>query len=203
MSPWLENTVSFKSSVSGECVLKTLSSAGLTPTTRAELRASHAGEFGAVWIYRGILFVNAFKKDEDIQAFAQHHLATEKVHLAGFETHIHEFRGSLLLFAWGLAGFFTGVLPSLFGRDWVFYTIFCVESFVDEHYREQLAILNHDNSPLIKEFSHQMKSFHADELAHRDEAKALMTKPENQLMHLWGALVGRGSGFAVKVAKLI
>jgi ubiquinone biosynthesis monooxygenase Coq7 len=47
---------------------------------RAQLRASHAGETGAVWIYRGILLVNRLKHDPDIKTFAQHHLATEKDH---------------------------------------------------------------------------------------------------------------------------
>ena len=44
---------------------------------RGELRASHAGETGAVWIYRGILLVNRLKRDPDIKIFALHHLATE------------------------------------------------------------------------------------------------------------------------------
>ena len=75
---------------------------------RSELRASHAGETGAVWIYRGILLVNRFKRDAEIETFAKHHLATEKDHLTQFENLIHRFRGSALLIIWMFAGFMMG-----------------------------------------------------------------------------------------------
>ena len=58
--------------------LRTLDKTRYASSIRAELRASHAGETGAVWIYRGILLVNRFKRDSDIDMFAKHHLATEK-----------------------------------------------------------------------------------------------------------------------------
>ena len=44
----------------------------------ADLRSDHAGEVGAVMIYRGILAVS---RDAKVRAFAQHHLATEETHL--------------------------------------------------------------------------------------------------------------------------
>ena len=42
-----------------------------------ELRTDHAGETGAVWIYRGVLAVS---RDPALRAFAQRHLATERRH---------------------------------------------------------------------------------------------------------------------------
>jgi hypothetical protein len=44
----------------------------------AELRSDHAGETGAVWIYRGVLAVS---RDEQVRQFAERHLATEEKHL--------------------------------------------------------------------------------------------------------------------------
>ncbi|MBC7446006.1 MAG: demethoxyubiquinone hydroxylase family protein, partial [Polaromonas sp.] len=40
----------------------------------ADLRSDHAGETGAVWIYRGMLCVT---RDAAVRTFATHHLATE------------------------------------------------------------------------------------------------------------------------------
>ena len=45
---------------------------------QAELRSDHAGEYGAVMIYRGIL---AISRDESARAFAERHIATERDHL--------------------------------------------------------------------------------------------------------------------------
>ena len=48
----------------------------------ADLRTDHAGETGAVMIYRGIL---ASTRDPILKSFAQGHLATEAAHLAAIE----------------------------------------------------------------------------------------------------------------------
>lgn len=170
---------------------------------RAELRASHAGETGAVWIYRGILLVNRFKRDADIGTFAKHHLATEKDHLVQFENLIHRFRGSALLFIWMFAGFMMGVVSTLLGRKWVYYTIYKVESFVDAHYRQQINALSKleffDKIEIIK----MMEACNADEQDHRDEALNALNGEPNLAMRVWGKLVGTGSHCAVVVAKII
>ena len=48
-----------------------------------DLRTNHAGETGAVFIYKGILLVS---KDKEIIEFAKNHLLTEKKHLELIET---------------------------------------------------------------------------------------------------------------------
>jgi ubiquinone biosynthesis monooxygenase Coq7 len=170
---------------------------------RAELRASHAGETGAVWIYRGILLVNRFKRDSEIQTFAKHHLATEKEHLLQFENLIHRFRGSALLFLWMFAGLMMGALSMLLGKNWVYYTIYKVESFVDVHYRQQINALSKlefcDKVDILK----MMQACNVDEQAHRDEALSAINGEPNLAMRVWGNLVGTGSHCAVVVAKLL
>ena len=170
---------------------------------RAELRASHAGETGAVWIYRGILLVNRIKRDSDIDTFAQHHLATEKDHLVQFENLIHRFRGSALLVIWIFAGFMMGALSMMLGKNWVYYTIYQVESFVDVHYRQQINTLSKleflDKTDIIK----MMEACNADEQAHRDEALKEMKNEPHFMMWIWGKLVATGSHYAVVLAKLL
>ena len=173
------------------------------PGIRAELRASHAGETGAVWIYRGILLVNRLRRDPDIQQFAQHHLATEKAHLVHFENIIERYRGSLLLFIWMFAGFAIGVLSAVMGKNWVYYSIYKIESFVDMHYKQQIKFLSEREFYCKAEIITMMESCNADEQEHRDEAFSMLSGKPTFAMRIWGNLISSGSSSAVKIAKLI
>ena len=55
---------------------------GLPRWLQQELRSDHAGEFGAVMIYRGILTIS---RDTSVREFAESHLQTEQKHLALME----------------------------------------------------------------------------------------------------------------------
>ena len=63
----------------------------------ADLRTDHAGETGAVQIYRGIL---ATVRDAAVRSFAQRHLATEAAHLAPIEQLLALHHRSRLLPLW-------------------------------------------------------------------------------------------------------
>ena len=54
----------------------------LPPDVLADLRTDHAGETGAVWMYRA---VGALSRDASARAFASRHLATEQDHLRRIE----------------------------------------------------------------------------------------------------------------------
>ena len=95
------------------------------------LRSDHAGETGAVYIYRGILAVT---RAPEVRAFARHHLATEQRHLEMMTQLLPREQHSRLLPLWRVAGWLTGMLPALFGPLAVYRTIDAVESFVDRHY---------------------------------------------------------------------
>ncbi|MEO6747886.1 MAG: demethoxyubiquinone hydroxylase family protein, partial [Caldimonas sp.] len=101
----------------------------------ADLRTDQAGESGAVMIYRGILAVT---RDARVRHVAQAHLATEAGHLARIEPLLAPQHRSRLLPLWRLAGWLTGALPALVGPRAVFATIEAVETFVDQHYAEQI-----------------------------------------------------------------
>ena len=79
-----------------------------------ELRSDHAGEMGAVYIYRGISAVAKLRRDPELLSFAQAHGATEAEHLRLVENWLPTSQRSLLLGPWRLAGWLTGALPALF-----------------------------------------------------------------------------------------
>jgi ubiquinone biosynthesis monooxygenase Coq7 len=76
---------------------------------RRELRTDHAGEAGAVMIYRGVL---AVARDATLREFARHHLDTEARHLALIEAVVPGAGRSRLLPLWRVAGWLTGALPA-------------------------------------------------------------------------------------------
>ena len=137
-----------------------------------ELRASHAGETGAVWIYRGALFaecvlklVNLSGTKSEAQPFIHEHLKTERRHLAVFENEMPLFRGSFILPVWIASGFITGFIPRLCGINCFYYTIYRVEQFVDSHYEEQckrISALSIPPSNVINRF----RQCQADEQHH-------------------------------------
>jgi 3-demethoxyubiquinol 3-hydroxylase len=162
-----------------------------------DLRSDHAGETGAVWIYKGVLAVS---KNQQVRMFAQHHLDTEQKHLDLVNGILPWRQRSRLLFFWKIAGFLTGALPALFGSNAVYSTVAAVEVFVDQHYQEQIEKLENSGYPGLL---NSLLSCQADERSHRDEANSLAAAPPSGALRLWCAVVGFGSAQAVKLAKLI
>ena len=179
----------------------------LPPPLVADLRTDHAGETGAVMIYRGILAVS---RDAAVRRFAQEHLATEAQHLAAIEPLLQPRQRSRLLPLWRCAGWLTGALPAVVGPRAVYATIEAVETFVDQHYSEQIEAIDHlDPSrthPPLQALRTLLQSCRADEIGHRDEAALLLArsaKPASLALRLWVASVGAGSRVAVKICRRI
>jgi ubiquinone biosynthesis monooxygenase Coq7 len=162
----------------------------------ADLRSDHAGETGAVMIYRGVL---ATSRDQQVRDFARRHLDTEQKHLAMVETWLPNARRTRLLPLWRLLGWMTGAIPGLMGRQWVFQTIAAVETFVDEHYQAQLDKL--DPAGPHSQLRDVLANCQADEVAHRDEAQAASAGRPSLLLRAWCALVGKGSALAVAASR--
>lgn len=170
----------------------------LPPTLVADIRTDHAGETGAVWIYKGILAVS---RNSEIRAFASEHLQTEQRHLNAMNELLPVFRRSWLLVPWRIAGFITGALPALFGPVAVYRTIAAVETFVNLHYQEQIDKLNALGTHTA--LKAQLIEFQLDECAHRDEAAAKTIKPGGLIARLWVGAIGSGSKVAVTLARFI
>jgi ubiquinone biosynthesis monooxygenase Coq7 len=179
----------------------------LPETLVADLRSDHAGETGAVMIYRGIL---AATRDSDVRHFAQDHLATESRHLAEIEPLLSRKQHSRLLPLWRLAGWLTGALPALLGPRAVYATIEAVETFVDRHYAEQIDSIDRQDPArthsALQALRALLESCRSDEVAHRDEAAALFAlggAPPSLALRVWVGLVGSGSRVAVKICRRI
>ena len=161
-----------------------------------DLRSDHAGETGAVAIYRGVLAVS---RDAGLRGFAERHVATEQRHLATLEALLATTRKSALLPLWRLAGFLTGALPALFGARAVYATIDAVESFVDRHYAAQIRAL--DGEPRWRQLRELLQACREDELGHRDEARRRAGRAPGVVTRWWIAMVGVGSALGVMVAR--
>lgn len=189
----------------------TLEAAGLDPAGFAalapsvpgligDIRSDHAGETGAVMIYRGIL---AGSRDPAIRAFAQAHMATEQRHLDLLDALLPPGQRSRLLPVWRVAGFLTGFLPALAGSRAVYATIDAVETFVDHHYEEQIRKLPPDSAGAAGALRAALLICQAEEVHHRDEARNSLPGPSGPLLRAWAWLVGFGSSSAVSAARRI
>ena len=164
----------------------------------ADLRSDHAGELGAVMIYTGILAVS---RDRAVRAFAREHLRTEQQHLELMESVLPPSLRSKAQLPWRAAGWLIGALPSLIGKHWVYATIEAVETFVDEHYGEQIDRLKFEasNDSLRK----MLEACRADEIAHMRDAAARRRGTPSLAMTLWLKTVRWGSKAAVVVARTL
>ena len=178
-----------------------MTAAALSIHLQRELRSDHAGELGAVFIYRGMLQIAKLKNDKALMAFAEAHGETEAKHLAAIETWLPASQRSMLLVPWRIAGWLTGALPALFGSHAAYATVASVETFVDQHYQQQIDYLQQFAGPagLLP----LLERCQADEKDHRDEAAQLLIRPPSWILCLWCAIVGRGSAAAVVVARRI
>ena len=163
------------------------------------LRSDHAGEVGAVYIYKGILSI---AKDPALVEFSKRHLETEKEHLRKIEEVLPVSKRSKLVGIWKVAGYRLGFLPSLFGPRIVFATIEAVESFVEDHYEEQLKYLRAQNDP-DQALINLLQSCQDDEIEHKNESAIKKRSTPGFLLNFWMKIVGWGSSSAVKVAKII
>ena len=179
----------------------------LPATLVRDLRSDHAGETGAVMIYRGIL---AATRDAAVRRFAQAHLSTEARHLAAIEPLLVPRQRSRLLPLWCVAGWLTGALPACVGAAAVYATIEAVETFVDHHYTEQINSIDTldpgQSRPPLQALRTLLESCRADEIGHRDEAAMLLARsgnPSSLALRLWVWAVGAGSRVAVKVCRRV
>ncbi|MFN9781029.1 MAG: demethoxyubiquinone hydroxylase family protein [Alphaproteobacteria bacterium] len=132
------------------------------------LRVDHAGEHGAVQIYRGQLAVLGHTASGHT---IRHMEEQEKAHLQTFDRLIveHGVRPTVLSPFWHVAGFALGAATALMGEKAAMACTAAVEEVIDEHYAQQIAALETDGAP-SQALKETLESFRADEIAHRDTA---------------------------------
>lgn len=133
------------------------------------IRVDHAGEFGAVQIYRGqrAVFDRIVSKAHAARIIAQME-AGEQEHLRTFDRLIAErgVRPTAMAPVWRVAGFGLGAITALMGERAAHACTEAVEEVIEEHYGAQSRELA-DVDPELKTV---VDRFREDELAHKDTA---------------------------------
>ena len=133
------------------------------------LRVDHAGELGAVHIYRGQRAVlSAAPGKERIAGQLAEMEGHEAEHLARFDRLLteHRVRPTALTPLWRAAGFALGAGTALLGEKAAHACTEAVETVIEGHYAGQIAELAEREPELAAELTR----FRDEELAHRDKA---------------------------------
>jgi ubiquinone biosynthesis monooxygenase Coq7 len=138
------------------------------PDTAAMLRVDQAGEYGATRIYAGQMAV--LGRGSPASHLVARMAAQEERHLKRFNALMAErrVRPTLLQPLWDVAGFALGATTALMSEQAAMACTEAVETEIDRHYAHQLAELG-DSDPAL---SADIAEFQADELEHRDTARA-------------------------------
>ena len=133
------------------------------------LRVDHAGEYGAVAIYRGQQAV--FKRSpatQDMAAQIAEMEAEEQKHLTAFDEMLveREVRPTALAPIWQAAGYGLGVVTALMGEKAAHACTEAVETVIEQHYAEQIEATRDIDPALSAVFT----EFREDELHHKDIA---------------------------------
>lgn len=163
------------------------------------LRVDHAGELGAVHIYRGQRAVlGSAKGREKIAADLAEMEGHEAVHLARFDKLLNErqVRPTAMAPLWRVAGFALGAGTALLGEKAAHACTEAVEDVIEQHYAGQIAELEGREPELAAELSR----FRDEELAHRDHALAEGAR-EAPGYPLLAAVIRAGCRTAIKISE--
>jgi 3-demethoxyubiquinol 3-hydroxylase len=136
--------------------------------TASMLRVDQAGEYGATRIYAGQLAV--LRRNCPEARLVARMAAQEQRHLARFNALMAErrVRPTALQPLWNVAGFALGAATALMSEQAALACTDAVETEIDRHYSQQLSELGDDDAELAAD----IEEFRAEELEHRDSARA-------------------------------
>jgi ubiquinone biosynthesis monooxygenase Coq7 len=165
------------------------------------LRVDHAGELGAVYIYRGQQAVlgrapGRERVTEQLKEMEAH----EAVHLSTFDSLLSErgVRPTLLAPLWRAAGFALGAGTALLGERAAHACTEAVETVIGGHYAEQVEELRDSEPELAATFA----QFRDEELEHLDTAVAEGAR-EAPGYAVLSAVIRAGCRAAIKVSEKV
>lgn len=133
------------------------------------LRVDHAGEYGAVQIYRGQMAAlkNASSQKESYTEI-KHMAAQESVHLNHFNQLLpkRNIRPSAISPLWRIGGFMMGAMTALTSKENAMACTESVETVIGEHYNEQISYFEEKGDDEIE----TLKKFRDEELEHLEYA---------------------------------
>ena len=132
------------------------------------LKVNHAGEYGAIRIYRAQIWV-ARRLYPDVVAFLEETLGHEINHCAMFRNAMptRDARPCRAMVLWGNGGLILGFLTALMGREGIWICTAAVEGAVHKHLDDQLFFLR-DKDP---ELHSLINAIQAEELHHLNYAE--------------------------------
>lgn len=165
------------------------------------LRVDHAGEYGAVNIYRGQRAVfSALPGKEKMATLIEEMEAGEQHHLETFDQLLIErnVRPTVLAPIWNAAGFALGAATALAGDKAAMACTSAVEDVIEKHYGEQLEIIPQDEPELMQTIA----KFREEEIEHHDTAieHGAEQAPAYDLLK---SVIGLGCKLAIKVAAKV
>ncbi len=141
-------------------------------TVRRILKVNHAGEYGAIRIYKAQLWL-ARRFYPDIVPFLQETLGHEINHCTLFYNAMPErqTRPCRVMSLWGNGGYVLGFVTALMGRQAIWLCTSAVEDTVHKHLEDQLRFLAGKDDALVA----LIESIKAEELHHLDHANEQIT----------------------------
>lgn len=178
----------------------------MTPGPRATrlaemLRVDHAGEHGAVEIYRGQRAVfDALRGKTELTQTLKAMEESEALHLTTFNKLLAErgVRPTLMSPIWSLAGFGLGAATALMGEKAAMACTAAVEEVIEQHYAKQAVALEAAEPALAE----TIRAFRDDELDHKHiaETQGAMEAPGYGLLK---AIIQAGCRAAIKFSEKI
>ena len=166
------------------------------------LRVDHAGEYGAVAIYRGQLAVFGRQAGhERIVGQIEEMAEQEQVHLDAFDKLLAEghVRPTALSPLWNAAGFALGAATALLGEKAAHACTEAVETVIEEHYGDQVGELEAEGETRL---ARQLSQFRDEEIAHKDLATA-EGAGDARGYQLLSALIRTGCRIAIRISEKV
>jgi len=166
------------------------------------LRVDHAGEYGAVAIYRGQLavFERQHGKEKIVGQLREMH-DEEQDHLDAFDRMLAagHVRPTVMSPLWNAAGYALGVGTALLGEKAAHACTEAVETVIEEHYGDQVVELNEAGET---ELAARMAKFQEEEIAHKDLAAA-EGAAQAPAYPLLSAVIRTGCRLAIRISEKI
>lgn len=163
------------------------------------IRVDHAGEYGAKRIYEGQLQA---LKGHPIEPVIRHMYDQELAHLKAFEGWMidHAVRPTILSPLWHGAGYALGWVSGKLGSEAAMAVTVAVEDVIDQHYAEQLKVLDSLNN--YDDIKQGITQFREEELDHKNQG--LMHDAESAPLYpLLSRVVRLGTQLAIALSKKI
>jgi ubiquinone biosynthesis monooxygenase Coq7 len=143
-------------------------------TPRKILKVNHAGEFGAINIYKSQILVSKVLYRDYVNTL-EGFLEDERRHLAVFWEEIQQRGGVKCKSYWlcGAGGYVMGFISALFGRRGIMACTWAVESVVTKHLYNQLSYLQSKEDVAANT---AVQSILEDEEHHRDTGSSEVGK---------------------------